>query len=54
MLVCPPRQEDDTQALLARKMFKDAYLNFSGLTRWVCMETNIAGSKEGNELWLVF
>ena len=43
--------EGDTQASLARKMFKDAYLNFS---HWVCMEANIAGSKEGNELRLVF
>ena len=42
--------DEDNQSLLARKMFKDAYLNFS---HWVCMEANIAGSKEGNELWSV-
>ena len=41
----------DTQASLARKMFKDAYLNFS---HWICMKANIAGSKEGRELGLVF
>ncbi|KAI9566688.1 hypothetical protein HD554DRAFT_2174105 [Boletus coccyginus] len=40
---------EDTQALLAREMFKDAYLNFS---HWVCMEANIVGSKEGTELRL--
>jgi len=43
--------KDGTQAPLAHDMLKDAYLNFS---HWVCMEANIAGSKEGNGLWLVF
>jgi len=43
--------EEDTQSSLAHDMFKDAYLNFS---HWVCMEANIAGSKEEEELWLVF
>ena len=42
--------EGDTQASLARTLFKDAYLNFS---HWICMEANIAGSKEGIELGLV-
>ena len=37
----------DTQGSLARKSFEDAYINFS---HWVCMEANIAGSKESNEL----
>ncbi|KAI9464849.1 hypothetical protein HD554DRAFT_2315779 [Boletus coccyginus] len=40
---------DDNQASLAHDMFKDAYINFS---HWVCMEANIAGSNEGNELRL--
>ena len=47
----PMWDKENTQALLAREMFKDAYLNFS---HWVCMEANIAGSKQGNELRSVF
>ena len=43
-------REGGTQGSLAREIFKDAYLNFS---HWICMEANIAGSKEGNELRLV-
>ena len=30
-----------------RKTFRNAYMNFS---HWVCMDTNIAGSKQGEEL----
>ena len=43
--------EEDTQASLARDIFKDGYLNFS---HWVCVDANIAGSEEGSELELVF
>ena len=39
--------EEDTQASLGRKTFENAYVNFS---HWVCMDANIAGSKECNEL----
>ena len=43
--------EENTQMSLARKTFEDAYVNFS---HWVCMEANIAGSKEEDELRSVF